>query len=137
MYDPLAGKRPAPKPMNFTKPFWEAAKQKKFLLQYDPEAKKHQFNPRAISIFTGKRNLEWREASGKGKVYAFTITHRPPAPITDVEPYIIATVDLDEGVRMMVNIVNCRNDEIKTDMPVRVTWVAAGDYTYPVFEPDR
>lgn len=135
MQDPLAGKRPAPKPMNFTKPFWEAAKQGKFLLQYDPEAKKYQFNPRAISIYTGKQNLEWREASGKGKVYAYTITHR--SPLGDVPPYIIATVDLDEGARMMVNVVNCGNDEIKTGMPVRVVWVTTGDYQYPVFEPDR
>lgn len=137
MRDPLAGKRPAPKPMNYTKPFWDAAKEKKFLLQYDPEAKKYQFNPRPISIFTGKRNLEWREASGKGKIYAFTITHRAPPPITDVEPYIIASVDLDENVRMLANIVNCANDEITIGMPVRLAWVDAGEYNYPVFEPDR
>lgn len=137
MRDPLAGKRPAPKPMNFNKPFWDGAKDKKFLLQYDPEAKKYQFHPRALSIHTGKQNLEWREASGKGKVYAFTITYRPPAPITDVEPYIVASIDLDENVRMLANVVNCANDEIKTGMPVRLVWVQAGEFNYPAFEPDR
>jgi len=46
--------------------------EKRLLLQYDPEAQKYRFYPRGLSLHTGKRNLEWREASGKGTLYSYT-----------------------------------------------------------------
>src|SRR4029078_8609356 len=55
-------------------PFWEATKQKKLVIQYCKTAKKYQHFPRPVSIFTGRRrDIEWREVSGKGKVFSYTI----------------------------------------------------------------
>lgn len=138
MADPLAGQRPAPVPLNFSQPFWEAARKGVLLLQYCPVAKKYQFYPRPVSVYTGKRNLEWREASGKGTVYTYTITHRPPEPFKNVAPYVVATVELPERVRIVTNLVNCPVDQVRIGMPVRVAWVRITDaFMYPVFEPDR
>jgi uncharacterized OB-fold protein len=134
-FDPLAGQRPAPIQLNFSKPFWDGTKDKKLMLQYCPQSGKYQFYPRPISVYTGKRDLEWREASGKGRVYSFSLSYKAPAPFKDVKPYVVATIELDEGVRILTNIVNCDPKSIKIDMPVRLTWVEAGTANYPVFEP--
>ena len=58
-------------------PFWEATRQKKLVIQYCKTAKKFQHFPRPVSIFTGRRrDIEWREVSGKGMVFSYTIAHR-------------------------------------------------------------
>jgi len=134
--DPLAGQRPAPVPHNFSKPFWDAAREGRLLLQYDPASGKYQFYPRPISVFSGKRNLEWREASGKGTVYTYTVSHKAPPPFKIVQPFVIATVELVEGVRIMTDLINCPPDRVRIGMPVRLAWVKAGDMNFPVFEPD-
>ena len=63
--------RPVPTPTRTTTPFWEAAKEGRFLLQYDPAAGKYQFWPRPVSVHSGSRKLEWRESSGRGKLGRF------------------------------------------------------------------
>ena len=67
--------RPLPKPTPATQAFWDGAKKGKLMLQWDPVARKYQFWPRANSVRTGRRNLEWKATSGKGELYSFTITH--------------------------------------------------------------
>jgi uncharacterized OB-fold protein len=133
--DPLAGQRPAPIQLNFSKPFWDGANDKKLMLQYCPKAGKYQFYPRPVSVYTGSRDLEWREASGRGRIYSFSLSYKAPPPFKDVKPYVVATVELEEGVRILTNIINCDPKTLKIDMPVRLTWVLAGASNYPVFEP--
>ncbi len=129
--------RPLPVPTSITKPFWEAAKQRRLVIQYDPDAGAYQFYPRAISVATGKRNLEWREVSGKGSVFSYTITHVPTPGFEDKAPYAIASIDLDEGVRMLAGLVNVDPEAVKIGMRVRVCWEDLSDeITYYAFEPD-
>ena len=87
--DPLEGHRPAPVKQDFSAPFWKGAAEGKFLLQYCPESGQYQFYPRPVSIRTGKRNLEWREVSGRGTVYSHTVTYRSPIPVKG--KYVAAT----------------------------------------------
>jgi uncharacterized OB-fold protein len=135
MSDPLAGLRPEPIPTNITQQFWDAARNEEFLLQYCTETGKAQFFPRPVSVFTGGRALEWRKSSGKGEVYSFTVTRRGPPPFRDVGPYIIATIELDEGVRVMSNVIDCEPEDIAIGMKVELAWAEAGDYKFPVFRP--
>ncbi|MEE8332973.1 MAG: Zn-ribbon domain-containing OB-fold protein [Alphaproteobacteria bacterium] len=129
--------RPAPTPTDITQPFWDAAKDHKFLLQYDPEADKYQFYPRGISVHTGKQNLEWREVSGRGEVYTWTETVVPARGFEGDEPYLIACVELDEGVRLMSLLHNCTADEVKIGMRVRMSWDKIdSDSEFFAFEPD-
>jgi uncharacterized OB-fold protein len=126
-----------PIPTEFSAPFWEAARQRKLVIQYCPESGKYQHYPRPVSIYTGKRNVEWREVSGKGFVYAMTITRRGPPAFRGQEPYLVATVELDEGVRLLTQIVNCNVEDARIGMRVRVRWRALNDeFSFPVFEPD-
>ena len=129
--------RPLPQPWIMLKPFWEATKQGKLLIQYDPAVKKYQFYPRPVSVFTGRRNLEWREVSGKGALYSFTETHVAPPGFEDLAPYMIGVVELDEGVRMMAPLQNITVDSARLGMRLRVCWQKLSDeITYPAFEPD-
>jgi len=129
--------RPLPQPWMLTQPFWEATKRGKLLIQYDPVAKKYQFYPRPVSVYTGRRNLEWREVSGKGTLFSFTETHVAPPGFEDLAPYMIGVVELDEGVRMMTPLQNITVDSAKLGMRVRVCWQKLSDeITYPAFEPD-
>lgn len=76
-----AAARPVPKVSVYvdTTPFWEAAKRGKLVLQFCKDTNQFQHYPRPVSIFTGSRNLEWREVSGKGVIYACTVI-RVPGP---------------------------------------------------------
>jgi uncharacterized OB-fold protein len=65
--------------------------------------------------------FEWRKSSGRGVVYSFTVVHRAPTPFfRDKVPYVVALIDLQEGVRMMSNIVGCDPAEVKIGDHVEV-----------------
>ena len=74
---------------------------------------------------SGDRSLEWRDASGRATVYAAGVEHRPEAAgatFSGGQPYCVALVDLEEGVRMLTNVVGCPPDEVHSGMAVTVTW---------------
>jgi uncharacterized OB-fold protein len=127
--------RPAPEPSSFTGPFWAATRERRLLLQYCTVTRRYQHYPRPVSIYTGRKTLEWRPVAGSGHVYAFTITHRAPPAFRGREPYVVATIELDEGVRLMANIVGCEPGAVKVGARVRLAWApAAGGFNVPVFE---
>ena len=130
--------RPAPTPTNITKPFWEACNKHKLMLQRDPATGRCQFYPRAINVYSGRQDAEWIEASGKGKVYSYTETYVPARGFEGQEPYLIACVELDEGVRLMSLLHRCKVDDVKIGMRVRVCWdTINAEHEYFAFEPDR
>jgi uncharacterized OB-fold protein len=137
--DTLKVKREAPKPRSFSKPFWDGTREKKVMLQYDRKVGKYQFYPRANSIYTGRvRDLEWREVSGKGEVFTYTIARRARPPFEGHEPFLIAVVTLNEGVNVMGNVVKCDLDQIKIGMKVEPYWHPLPDGTHLLmFQPVR
>jgi len=130
--------KPRPDMSETTRPFWEAIKENALMVQYDPGAGAHQFYPRSTSLATGRSDLEWRASSGKGIVYSYTTTLVPIPGFEDDVPYILAMIDLEEGVRILANMINVTEDEIEIGMNVRVAFEQrAEDVTYFCFEPDR
>ena len=128
--------RDAPVPLSHTKPFWDATRERKLLLQYDPRNGKYQFFFRAVSIYDGRRKLELREASGEGEIFSFTIAVRARPPFQGHEPFALGLVTLKEGVNIMANIVRCTREELKIGMPVRLCWLPlANGMNLPAFEP--
>jgi uncharacterized OB-fold protein len=78
---------------------------------------------------------EFIDVAGTGTVYSYTILHHPQNPAFDY-PVSAVLVDLDEGPRILSNLVNCPPNEIRIGLPVRVTFDAtAEDMAVPVFEP--
>ncbi len=130
--------REPPTPRSFSRPYWEGTRQKKLLLQFDPRSGKYQFFPRANSLFDGHRALEWREVSGKGTVFTYTIARRGPPSFRGKEPYLIATVTLDVGVNIIANIVHCGLADIAIGMKVKPYWLPLANGTHLLmFEPAR
>jgi uncharacterized protein len=74
------------------------------------------FPPRVLCPACGSTRLEWRESAGTGTVYSATTVHA-----RDAEPYTIALVDLDEGIRVMVTIADATPDDPPIDARVTVT----------------
>jgi uncharacterized OB-fold protein len=137
--DTLSVKREAPKPRSFSKPYWDATRDKKLLIQYCRKSGQYQFFPRATSLFTGRaRDLEWREISGKGEIFTFTIARRTREPFQGHEPFFIATVTLDVGVNVLGNVVHCGVDEMRIGLKVKPFWAPLPNGTHLLmFEPDR
>lgn len=121
--DTLQIERSAPQSRSFSEPYWNGTKDKKLLVQYDTEAGRYQWYPRATSRFTGKASkLEWREVKGAGEVYSFTIVRRARPPFRGHEPFFLAVVELPEGVQIMGNTVGIAKDEMKIGLKVKPYW---------------
>jgi uncharacterized OB-fold protein len=130
-----AWQRPAAQKSGFNAPFWEATREHRLVLQYCTVARKFQHYPRPVSIYTGRKTIEWRAVEGGGVVYACTVTRRGPPAFRGREPYIIATIELDEGVRLMSNVVVADSQqEVSIGARVKLQWAPMADgFNFPVF----
>ena len=114
-------KKPIPVPDNISQAFWEGSKAHKLLLQRCSDCGAYQSFPQSCCRKCLSENSEWTEASGKGKIYSFTVVHRPPSHTFEEDvPYVVAIVELDEGPRIMSNIIKTDPGNIRVDMPVEV-----------------
>ncbi|MHA1594108.1 MAG: Zn-ribbon domain-containing OB-fold protein [Candidatus Baldrarchaeia archaeon] len=91
---------------------------RKFMLPYCGKCDKYIYPPRNFCPFCGSRNLEWREISGRGKLYAFTTN---PDPIL-FPPGVLGIVELDEGVKVLSRI-DGKYEDLKIGMPVRLDFM--------------
>ena len=113
-------------------PFWEATREGRLLLQWCAACDRAIFYPRP-SVPTAARQTtdsEWLAARGTGTVYAAGVEHKPEAvgaAFSQGQPFCVALVELDEGVRMLTNIVGCPPDAVYCGMPVAVTWEPLSD----------
>jgi uncharacterized OB-fold protein len=116
-------------------PYWDGARHGKLLLQRCAACGALRFYPRARCPSCWSDAVEWTEASGRGRVASFTVIHRPPAPaFASRVPYVVALIDLDEGPRMMANVVGDGARDVRIDERVRVTFEErAGGFALPQF----
>ena len=129
--------KPLPQPTPFSKPFWDGAKRHELLIQKCKECQKYVFYPKVICPFCLSDTLEWVKATGRGKIYSYMVvySYQPQAFAEDV-PYVVAIIDLQEGVRMMSNIVECPPDKVQCDMDVEVVFdEVTPEVTLPKFRP--
>lgn len=118
--------------------FWEATKQRRYLVQWCGACTRPIFYPRDVCPYClGAEHLAWRESKGTGTVHAVSVQHRPANPtMTDRVPYAVALVDVDDGIRVMTNIVNVEPDAVAVGDAVRLTWEELPDgRNLPLFEP--
>jgi uncharacterized OB-fold protein len=121
---------PAPPVNPETQRFWDAAAAGTLLLKRCAACGESHHYPRALCPFCGSDRTEWREASGRGTVYSYSVFRRAPVP------YAIAYVTLDEGVTMMTNIVDCDLDTIRIGQAVSVVFKPThGGPPVPMFTP--
>ena len=118
-------------------PFWDATHQGRLLLQWCTACERPVWYPREVCPRCLGSTLEWRESQGRGVVYACTVEHKAQTRALEA-PYVVALVELDEGVRLLSNVVGCPPDRVTVGDRVRVTWEPLSDgRRLPLFEPVR
>ena len=128
--------KPLPSIVGETRPYWEGCRQGQLLIQKCNACGEYQFYPRGICANCWSGEIKWVKASGKGTVWTFTVTYQNRTPGFDQGPYVLALVELEEGVRMFSNIVECNPRDVKIGMPVQVTFIKATDQvSIPYFKP--
>lgn len=120
-----------------TAAFWDATRDKRLLVQWCTSCGQAVFFPREVCPFCTSSALEWRLASGCATLYSFTVEHKAQTSVLGgAGPYVIALVDLDEGVRMMSNVVHCPVESLVVGMALEITWELLSDGRHlPLFEP--
>lgn len=119
-----------------TAPFWQGTRDGQLLLQYCPTAQRFQHFPRPLSLYSGRRDLEWRAVSGEGVIYAHTVLRTPGLGADGRLPCVLALVELDEGVRILANLPGTQSGQLRIGDRVKLTWDALdGDARYPAFAP--
>jgi len=120
--------RPLPKPTADTQAFWHAANQDQLVVQTCRDCGKPQFYPRGFCVSCLSDDLDWVPATGKGRIYSYTICRVPGHPsMADQVPYAMALVDLDEGVRMLAQIVDTALDQVAIGARVEVVFERISD----------
>ncbi len=131
-----AGYVPSPTPE--TKPFWDGAKERRLCLQHCNDCQQFYFYPRSLCRHCLSRNVEWRTVSGRGRLHTFTVNYRTGRASPFSEPFVIAIVELEEGPRLMSNLVDVDADPaaLRCDMAVEVVFADISDeITLPRFRP--
>ncbi|AEB84220.1 MULTISPECIES: Zn-ribbon domain-containing OB-fold protein [Comamonadaceae] len=107
-------KIPAPTVYPETEAFWKAAGEGQLLVKHCTACGEYHHFPRSLCPFCFSDKTEWRNASGHGVIYSYSVMRRVEVP------YVIAYVTLDEGVTVMTNIVDCDPDAVRIGQRVKV-----------------
>lgn len=123
-------------PENFDDFFKEKCNRGELWLPYCPHCQKAFFYPRGQCPFCLEAGWEWKPASGRGQIYSYTIVNVSTLDeFRDSTPYVYALIDLEEGVRLASNLVDCPVELLKPDMPVKLAWVMRDGRQLPAFRP--
>lgn len=126
-----------PTPEGDTQPFWDAAAEERLLLRRCDDCDTTHFYPRPFCPLCWSANVSWIQASGRATLYTWSVVHRNDLPPFDERvPYVAAVVDLEEGPRMMTNVVDCDPGDLDIGMDLGVTFEWRSDAVrVPVFRP--
>jgi|SRR5215472_5395786 len=122
---------------DLTRPYWEQARQGRLVVQHCAACDRIWHPPLPACPGCQSARTGWREVSGDGTVYTFTVvTHPTHFAFADQVPYVVAIVELAEGPRLVTGITGCAPEAVRVGMPVRVCYQrVADDITLPCFEP--
>jgi uncharacterized OB-fold protein len=120
-----------------TQPYWDAARNHQLALPECLSCRRFYFYPRDHCPVCWGREVRWRAVSGRGFLHTYVIAHHPAPGFEADAPYVIAVVELEEGPRMMANIVGIEPDPalLELDMPLEIVFTERGPMTVPNFRP--
>ena len=132
-------KKPRPTIDPDSKTYWDAANDNKLMVQYSLETKEYFLYSKQLTNAADSKNIEWRQVSGKGKIYSFTIVYAPAGPaFKDDTPYIVASIELDEGARIISNVLTNDIEKVSIGDYVKVVFEKQNDgFTIPKFELEK
>ena len=133
--------RPQPRfPEPNTERYWNAVREGKLTYQQCADCNTVVFTPRILCTSCGSSNLTWKDSKGEGKVYTYTVVrqNRNPA-FAPLGAYVLAWIDLDEGFRMLTNVIveGDPTQNVKIGQRVKVDFEKqdSGEYPIPIFRP--
>jgi len=129
--------KPVPVPTPATLPYWQGTHVGELRLQRCGACAGHVFYPRTHCPHCGAAALAWVRASGRGRLHSYVINHLAAPGWAGQMPIIVAVVALDEGPRLLANLVGVAPDpaQLELDMPLQVVFEARGEQVLPMFEP--
>lgn len=115
--------------------FLDKYNEKELWLQFCPDCQAMVFYPRGFCPYCLGSGLEWKQASGRATLHSYTVIHVCAlSEFSEMVPYVYALVDLEEGVRMASNIVDCPPFKLKVGMPLQITWIERDGRRLPVYK---
>ena len=125
----MTGELPSPAPgvTLETQPFWDASREGRLVLPRCDACAFVIWYPRRFCPACGSRNVSWFDAAGTGTLYTFTIVSKGAGAYRDAGPYVVAFVELDEGPRMMTNIVDTPPESLFVGQRVTVVFTPTDD----------
>jgi len=129
--------KPLPNMNGDNKEFWAGCKAHELRFQKCKACGHVRWPASIICPMCYSKEMKWIVAEGKGRVYSFAVYHVAYHPGFESDlPYVVADVELKEGPRLVTNIVGCRPDDVKCEMPVEVTWKdITEEFSLPKFKP--
>jgi len=129
--------RPLAPPTSLTEPFWQAAAEDRLVAQRCDRCGRLRHYPRPMCPECRSMEWQWAELSGRGEIYSYTVTHRPFHPFwKDSAPYVVATIELEEGIRMVSDMPGLDPADVAIGLAVEVGFEACGEgRKIPVFKP--
>jgi uncharacterized OB-fold protein len=134
---PTEYQKPLPVKTEENAPYWDSARRHALELQRCGGCGRFRYPVATFCPYCLSDQYEWQPISGKAAVYSFIIVHQRYDPsFADDLPYNVAVVELDEGPRMVTNIVGIPNDQIRIGMPLLITYEdVTEEFTLPKFRP--
>ncbi len=129
--------KPIPEVTEELRPYFAAAREGRLVVERCTACGRRRFPPREICSACLGRQAEWVTASGRGRVVSFNVMHQVYHPGFAAEvPYAVALVELEDGGRMLTNVVDCSLDRLRIGLAVEVAFERrSADVTLPQFRP--
>ena len=128
--------KPLPQPSADTEPFWDYCKKHELRMQKCSQCGHVRYPPGIICPKCSSLEAEWAKLSGKGEVFSYSVFHYVyNKAFSDNVPYVAASIELEEGPRMLSNVTGCKPEDVKIGMPVEVYFEDVADkFTLPKFK---
>jgi uncharacterized protein len=121
--EPVRPRRKLPQPSPESQPFWDACARHELIVQRCDDCGRFWFPPSNRCQHCWSPRFAWTPVSGRALVHSFTVFHRAyAAELADQLPYVVGVVELEEGPRVITNIVGCDPADVRVDMPVEVVF---------------
>lgn len=133
----MAPRKPVPKKLPHTAPYWDAAAEGKLVVQRCSSCDEFWFYPRLVCPGCMGIEFVWDDASGRATLYSYIRIARPVPGWEGEAGYVVAMVELAEGPRMMTNILTDQPELLELDMPLRVVFEDRDGTKIPQFAPEE
>ena len=128
--------RPAPQPQTqLDEEFWAHCSEERLCFQACTSCGTWRHLPRLMCAACGSADWEWRQSSGRGRLYSWTVTHQAMMPqFVPYVPYVVAVVELEEQIRMISELRGVEPANLALDLPVTVEFERLeGGVALPIF----